>query len=41
MAKKVIAHFLIRGKDVYKLLLRNPAGKVSIYGDIARVLSSS
>jgi alkylated DNA nucleotide flippase Atl1 len=38
MAKNVIAHFRIRGKDVYKLLLRIPADKVSIYGDIARAL---
>jgi methylated-DNA-[protein]-cysteine S-methyltransferase len=38
MTKKVDTHFRISDRDVYEILLRIPAGKVSTYGDIAKAL---
>ena len=37
---RISANKLIRNSDVYDLLLKIPAGKVSTYGDLARALGN-
>jgi methylated-DNA-[protein]-cysteine S-methyltransferase len=36
--RKVSKNFFMKDKDVYKLLMEIPAGKIATYGDIAKAL---
>lgn len=36
--RKVSRNFFMKDKDVYKLLMEIPAGKIATYGDIAKAL---
>jgi methylated-DNA-[protein]-cysteine S-methyltransferase len=38
--RKISRNFLMKDKDVYKVLIRISAGKIATYGDIAKALGN-